>query len=89
MSNDENDQEIGSSPSRGTIFTQQISESLVQQTESARRLAEPESLKVKFPQVIRHRKVGATIYVKSPQLTAISIGLLRGGPAPPPLVYHL
>ncbi len=56
---------MASSPAKRTIFTEQIEESSESRTDSAQKTAESESRKVKFPQVIRHRRVEATIYGKS------------------------
>jgi hypothetical protein len=64
---------LGSSPSRGTSFTEENGESTKPDTDLAQKPAESEPRKVKFPQVIRHQKAEVTIYGKSRQST----GLLR------------
>ena len=57
---------LGSSPSRGTIFPQQIEENGASRTDSAQNPAECEELNVKWPKRVKHRnKVLATIYNKS------------------------
>ena len=65
MSNDANDQEIGSSPSRGTTFTEENEGFEKSDTVLAQNPAGSEPRKVKFPQIIRHRRIEATIYGKS------------------------
>ena len=56
---------VGSNPTLSANFPQQIDGSSKPDTDSAQKAAESGQRKVEFPQVIRHRKVEATIYGKS------------------------
>ena len=56
---------LGSSPSRGTTSVEGNAGSSGYRTDSVQNPAESETRKLKFPKVIRHRKIEARIYGKS------------------------
>ena len=72
---------MGSTPSAGTTFTEQIVESTESRTGSAQKSAEPDTRKMKFPQVIKHRKAEAQRIVRElangSQTTALSANQSR------------
>ena len=57
---------VGSNPTPATNFTNEIEVSASCRTVSAQNSAESERLKVRFPKIIRYRRIEATIYGKSP-----------------------
>lgn len=73
MSDEQNTKKIGSSPSRGTTFPQEIEGSAQPDTETTQKTAESEAKPMRFPKIIRHRKAEVTIYGKSENYPAYRI----------------
>ncbi len=57
---------VGSSPTFGATFTEEIVKNEIHRTNPAQILAAPERLKVRFPKTISFRRIEATIYGKQP-----------------------
>ena len=65
MSNDENPLLAGSKPAARTSFTEQIEGFKKSDTGLAQNSAESENRKMQFPQIIRQKRIEATIYGRS------------------------
>lgn len=57
--------EVGSIPTLSATFTEESSKSAESRTDSAQKAAESGKRKMKFPQLVKHRKIEARIYGKS------------------------
>ncbi len=69
----------GSSPVAPTIFAEQNESSRTTDTDQTQNLTEIGSRKVKFPQVIRHRKAEATIYGRTASYSHYRLSYRAGG----------